>query len=163
MRVLAVDPGLTRCGIAVAEGVPGRTPTLIAFETFATPAHNEHALPERLALLDMKFQEWLDRYQPHSVAIERVFSQHNVSTAMTTAQVSALLMVAAHRRNILVTQHTPSEVKAAITGSGRADKKQVGSMVAKVLGLKEIPKPADSADAIALAICHIWKNSLVSK
>ena len=158
MRVLALDPGLTRCGIAVIEGTPGRPPVMIAVDTLRTPA--ELDLSKRLLELDNHFALWLDRYQPDEVAIERVFSQANVTTAMTTAQVSAVLMVAASRRGIPVTQHTPTEVKASVTGNGRADKSQVGTMVARLLGLSAIPAPADSADAIALGICHIWRSPM---
>ena len=165
MRVLALDPGLTRCGIAVVEGAPGRPPQMIAVDTLRTPVGLD--LAERLLELDAHFALWLDRHEPDEVAIERVFSQANVTTAMGTAQVAAVLMVAASRRGISVTQHTPSEVKASVTGNGRADKAQVGAMVARLLGLATIPSPADSADAIALGICHIWRtplrNALVAK
>ena len=92
------------------------------------------------------------------MAVERVFSQHNVRTVMGTAQASAVAIVVAARRGLPVALHTPSEVKAAVTGSGRADKAQVGSMVTRLLRLDEPPKPADAADALALAICHIWRG-----
>jgi len=131
---------------------------MIAVDTLRTPVGLD--LAERLLELDTHFALWLDRYQPDEVAIERVFSQANVTTAMTTAQVSAVLMVAASRRGIPVTQHTPTEVKASVTGNGRADKSQVGTMVARLLGLSAIPAPADSADAIALGICHIWRSPM---
>jgi crossover junction endodeoxyribonuclease RuvC len=131
---------------------------MIAVDTLRTPA--ELDLSKRLLELDNHFALWLDQYQPDEVAIERVFSQANVTTAMTTAQVSAVLMVAASRRGIPVTQHTPTEVKASVTGNGRADKSQVGTMVARLLGLSAIPAPADSADAIALGICHIWRSPM---
>jgi crossover junction endodeoxyribonuclease RuvC len=131
---------------------------MIGVDTLRTPA--ELDLSKRLLELDNHFALWLDRYQPDEVAIERVFSQANVTTAMTTAQVSAVLMVAASRRGIPVTQHTPTEVKASVTGNGRADKSQVGTMVARLLGLSAIPAPADSADAIALGICHIWRSPM---
>ena len=137
---------------------PGRPPVMIAVDTLRTPA--ELDLSKRLLELDNHFALWLDQYQPDEVAIERVFSQANVTTAMTTAQVSAVLMVAASRRGIPVTQHTPTEVKASVTGNGRADKSQVGTMVARLLGLSAIPAPADSADAIALGICHIWRSPM---
>ena len=156
MRVLALDPGLTRCGIAVVEGVPGRAPIMIAVDTLRTPVNAE--LADRLLELDTHFTVWLDQYHPDAVAIERVFSQANVASAMATAQAAAVLMVAARRRGIPVTQHTPSEVKAAVTGNGRAEKSQVGTMVARLLGLTSIPAPADSADALALGICHIWRS-----
>jgi crossover junction endodeoxyribonuclease RuvC len=102
-------------------------------------------------------EQWLDEHRPEFVAVERVFSQHNVRTVMGTAQASAVAMLCAARRGIPVALHTPSEVKAAVTGSGRADKAQVGAMVTRLLRLDAPPKPADAADALALAICHIWR------
>jgi crossover junction endodeoxyribonuclease RuvC len=90
--------------------------------------------------------------------VERVFSQHNVRTVMGTAQASGIALVAAARRGIPVALHTPSEVKAAVSGSGRADKAQVGLMVARLLRLDAAPSPADAADSLALAICHIWRG-----
>jgi len=113
---------------------------------------------ERLRLVDEGIEQWLDRHTPDLVAVERVFSQHNVRTVMGTAQVSGVALVAAARRGIPVAVHTPSEVKAAVTGSGRAGKDQVGAMVARLLRLGAVPQPADAADALALAICHIWRG-----
>ena len=111
----------------------------------------------RLLALEEHVERWLTDYRPDAVAVERVFSQHNVRTVMGTAQAAALAVLAAARAGVPVALHTPSEVKAAVTGSGRADKAQVGLMVARLLGLREVPKPADSADALALAICHAWR------
>ncbi len=93
------------------------------------------------------------------VAIERVFAQHNLRTVMGMAQVSGVALHSAARRGLPVALHTPSEVKAAITGYGSADKRQVQAMVARILGLAEVPKPADAADALAIAICHAWRGS----
>lgn len=112
---------------------------------------------QRLLAIESQIEEWLETYAPDTVAVERVFAQHNVSTVMGTAQVAGLAMVAAARRRIPVALHTPSEVKAAVTGSGRADKLQVQTMVARLLSLDALPKPADAADALALAICHLWR------
>src|SRR5213076_238359 len=120
-----------------------------------TPADAELGL--RLVAVEQGIEQWLDEYRPEFVAVERVFSQHNVRTVMGTAQASAVAMLCAARRGIPVALHTPSEVKAAVTGSGRADKAQVGLMVMRILKLKEMPKPADAADALALAICHTWR------
>jgi crossover junction endodeoxyribonuclease RuvC len=113
----------------------------------------------RLARIGDEVECWLDAYAPDAVAVERVFAQHNVRTVMGTAQVSGVVMVAAARRGIPVSLHTPSEVKAAVTGNGRAPKDQVQRMVARILGLDEPPSPADAADALALAICHLWRPS----
>ncbi|MET8296247.1 crossover junction endodeoxyribonuclease RuvC [Streptomyces sp. NPDC005180] len=155
MRVLGVDPGLTRCGVGVVEGVAGRPLTMVGVGVVRTPADAE--LGHRLVAIERGIEQWLDEYRPEYVAVERVFSQHNVRTVMGTAQASAVAMLCAARRGIPVALHTPSEVKAAVTGSGRADKAQVGAMVTRLLRLAEPPKPADAADALALAICHIWR------
>jgi crossover junction endodeoxyribonuclease RuvC len=97
------------------------------------------------------------------VAVERVFSQHNVTTVMGTAQASGVAMVVAARRGVPVALHTPSEVKASVSGSGRADKAQVGAMVTRLLRLDDPPRPADATDALALAICHIWRGGAQAK
>jgi crossover junction endodeoxyribonuclease RuvC len=156
MRVLGIDPGLTRCGLGVVEGSVGRPLRLVEVGVLRTGA--ELAPAERLRLIDQGIEQWLDRHAPDLVAVERVFSQHNVRTVMGTAQVSGVALVAAARRGIPVAVHTPSEVKAAVTGSGRAGKEQVGAMVARLLRLGAAPQPADAADALALAICHIWRG-----
>ena len=156
MRVLGVDPGLTRCGVGVVDGSPGRRLTLVHVEVIRTPADAD--LAHRLLGIEQALELVLDAVQPDAVAVERVFSQHNVRTVMGTAQAGAVAITCAARRGIPVVLHTPSEVKAAVTGSGRADKDQVGVMVARLLGLAEIPKPADAADALALAICHLWRG-----
>jgi len=155
VRVLGVDPGLTRCGIGVVEGVAGRPLRMLGVGVVRTPA--DTAIAERLVLVERGIEEWLDAHRPEYVAVERVFSQHNVRTVMGTAQASAVAMLCAARRGLPVALHTPSEVKAAVTGSGRADKAQVGAMVTRLLRLDAPPKPADAADALALAICHIWR------
>ncbi|PWI42072.1 crossover junction endodeoxyribonuclease RuvC [Streptomyces sp. ICBB 8177] len=155
MRVLGVDPGLTRCGVGVVEGVAGRPLRMIGVGVVRTPADAE--TPRRLVAVEEGIERWLQEYRPEYVAVERVFSQHNVRTVMGTAQASAVAMLCAARRGLPVALHTPSEVKAAVTGSGRADKAQVGAMVTRLLRLDAPPKPADAADALALAICHIWR------
>ncbi|MCB5181374.1 crossover junction endodeoxyribonuclease RuvC [Streptomyces antimicrobicus] len=161
MRVLGVDPGLTRCGVGVVEGVAGRPLTMLGVGVVRTPADADTA--ERLVAVEAGLEAWLDEHRPEVVAVERVFSQHNVRTVMGTAQASAVAMLCAARRGIPVVLHTPSEVKAAVTGSGRADKAQVGAMVTRLLRLAEPPRPADAADALALAICHIWRAPAVSR
>src|SRR6266550_8424609 len=156
MRVLGVDPGLTRCGLGVIDGVPGRAPTLVAADVLRTPAGDDIAA--RLLALEAGIEEWLTAHQPDAMAVERVFSQHNVRTVMGTAQAGAVAVVCAARRGLPVALHTPSEVKAAVTGSGRADKDQVTAMVTRLLRVTDPPRPADAADALALAICHIWRG-----
>ncbi|HEX5987110.1 MAG TPA: crossover junction endodeoxyribonuclease RuvC [Nocardioides sp.] len=161
MRVLGIDPGLTRCGLGVVDGSVGRPLGLVAVGVVRTPANA--AVADRLVAIEQGIEEWLDLHRPDAVAVERVFSQHNVRTVMGTAQASGIALVAAARRGLPVALHTPSEVKAAVSGSGRADKAQVGAMVARLLRLDETPKPADAADALALAICHIWRGGAQSR
>ena len=157
MRVLGVDPGLTRCGLGVVDGEPGRKLSPIAYGVVRTPADDDVA--HRLLALDIEIATWIATHRPDLVAVERVFSQHNVRTVMGTAQAAAIALTAAARAGVPVAVHTPSEVKAAVTGNGRADKPQVGAMVTKLLGLAAAPKPADTADALALAICAVWRGS----
>ncbi|WP_426515111.1 crossover junction endodeoxyribonuclease RuvC [Diaminobutyricibacter sp. McL0618] len=157
LRVLGIDPGLTRCGVGIVDVAPNRTARLVDVLVIRTPA--TMPLAERLLAVGDGIAELLDLHQPQAVAIERVFAQHNLKTVMGTAQVSGVALHAAAKRGLPVALHTPSEVKAAITGYGSADKKQVQAMVARILGLAEVPKPADAADALAIAICHAWRGS----
>ena len=157
MRVLGVDPGLTRCGVGVVDGIAGRSLELVHVEVIRTPAGSDPG--RRLLTISDALVEIIARYRPDAVAIERVFSQHNVRTVMGTAQVSGLAMVAATRAGARVALHTPTEVKAAVTGSGSAPKAQIGAMVTRLLHLPETPTPADAADALALAICHVWRGA----
>lgn len=158
MRVLGVDPGLTRCGLGVIDGLPGRAPALVAADVLCTPATDDIAA--RLLALEAGIDQWMAVHQPDAVAVERVFSQHNVRTVMGTAQAGAVAIVCAARRGLPVALHTPSEVKAAVTGSGRADKAQVTAMVMRLLRMDGPPRPADTADALALAICHLWRGGM---
>ncbi|MEW9531294.1 crossover junction endodeoxyribonuclease RuvC [Microbispora sp. NPDC049125] len=161
MRVLGVDPGLTRCGIGAVEGRPGSPLSLVAVGVVRTPAGDD--IGARLVAVEAGIEQWLDELKPDAVAVERVFAQHNVRTVMGTAQASAVAIVCAARRGLPVALHTPSEVKAAITGNGNADKKQIGAMVTRLLRLDAMPKPADAADALALAICHVWRGGVQSR
>ncbi|MBV6726858.1 crossover junction endodeoxyribonuclease RuvC [Nocardioides daeguensis] len=156
VRVLGIDPGLTRCGLGVVEGSLGRPLTLVDVSVVRTSA--QLSVPERLVTIEKGIDARLDEYRPDAVAIERVFARSDVSTIMGTAQAAGIAMVCAARRGLPVALHTPSEVKAAVSGNGRADKTQVGSMVARILRLDAVPKPADAADALALAITHIWRG-----
>ena len=156
MRVLGVDPGLTRCGLGVVEGGIGQPLRMIAVGVVRTPVDDEPAL--RLLSLQTEIDEWMQQHQPDAVAVERVFARANIKGIMGTAQASAIPMLAAARRGLPLAMHTPSEVKAAVTGSGRADKAQVTAMVTRILKLQVAPKPADAADALALAICHVWRG-----
>ena len=161
MRVLGIDPGLTRCGVAVIEGAPGRNVQALHVGVITTSSDLE--LSERLVILHRELEIIIDQYQPEFVAIERVFSQHNVRSAMATAQAAGIGLLLAGQRNIPVAMHTPTEVKAAVTGSGRSEKAQVTTMVTKIARLSAPPKPADAADALAIAITQVWRGSALRK
>ena len=133
MRVLGIDPGLTRCGLGVVEGSVGRPLTLIDVNVVRTSA--DLPIAERLVTIEKGIDAWLDEYQPDAVAVERVFARSDSSTIMGTAQASGIALVAAARRGLPIALHTPSEVKAAVSGSGRADKAQVTAMVTRILRL----------------------------
>jgi len=161
VRVLGVDPGLTRCGIGVVDGGPGLRPTMVEVVVVRTPPTTELAL--RLLAIAEQVESMMDRLKPDTVAIERMFSQHNVRTVMGTAQASGVVALAAARRSIPVAWHTPSEVKAAVSGNGNADKAQVTAMITRLLRLPDAPKPADAADALALALCHLWRSPMQNR
>jgi crossover junction endodeoxyribonuclease RuvC len=161
VRVLGVDPGLTRCGLGVVDGTGGRGVRAVDFDVVRTPA--DLAVERRLLRVADAVAEAVQRHRPDVVAIERVFSQTNVRTVMGTAQASGVVALVAARAGLPVRFHTPSEVKAAVTGSGRADKEQVTTMVTRLLGLVEKPRPADVADALALAICHCWRGPMMDR
>jgi crossover junction endodeoxyribonuclease RuvC len=160
-RVLGIDPGLTRCGLGVVDGVPGRPPGLVAVGVIRTVAGDD--ISARLLAIEEEIERWLTEYRPDTVAVERVFSQHNVRTVMGTAQAGAVAIVCAARRGLPVALHTPSEVKAAVTGNGRAGKEQVTTMVMRLLRMPDRPRPADAADALALAICHLWRDTATQR
>ena len=155
MRVMGVDPGLTRCGLALIETEPGRSVAALDVDVVRTTS--DQALEQRLRAVHAVADEWMQIHRPDVVAIERVFAQNQVSTVMGTAQAAGVVALAAAYRDIPVAFHTPSEVKAAVTGSGRADKKQMTLMITRILGLQKPPSPADAADALALAVCHSWR------
>lgn len=155
MRVLGIDPGLTRCGVGVIEGDPGRTPSLLLADVVRTSADLETG--QRLAQVERALVQYIAEYRPDAIAVERVFARRDVSTIIGTAQAAGVVLLVGTRAGLSVAQHTPSEVKAAITGSGRADKAQVGQMVMRILRLDAPPRPADAADAVALAVCHLWR------
>lgn len=155
MRVMGIDPGLTRCGVGVIEGTVGKPPRLVAVGVVRTPAGADVA--RRLLALESGLGEWFERYHPEAVAIERVFVRHNLHSVMDTAQASGVAALLGARCGLSVAFHTPSEVKAAVTGSGSAVKGQVQLMISRILRLQETPKPADAADALAVAIAHLWR------
>ena len=156
MRVLGIDPGLTRCGVAVVDGGPGRTLAAVHIGVLRTDP--DMPIENRLAAVTQGLAELIDEHGPDAIAIERVFSQQNVRTTMATAQAAAMGLLLAGQRGIPVALHTPTEVKAAVTGNGRADKAQVTAMVVRILRLPGPPKPVDAADAVAIAICQLWRG-----
>lgn len=160
MRVLGIDPGLTRCGVGIVDVAADRSAVLVHVGVIRTPA--EDPLERRLLAIAEGIAAALEEFSPDAVAVERVFAQHNVRTVMGTAQASGVALQLAASRGLPVGLHTPSEVKAAITGYGSADKRQVGAMVARVLRLDAAPKPADAADALALALCHAWRQPVAA-
>lgn len=158
LRVMGIDPGLTRCGLSVVQAGKGRAVYPVAVGVVRTPS--DMPVERRLNKLFDAVEQWFDDYQPHVVALERVFERSNVSTVMNTAHASGVLMLAAARRGVDVHMYTPSEVKKSISGNGRADKAQMTRMITRILGLSEAPKPPDAADALALAVCHCWRAPL---
>lgn len=155
MRVIGIDPGLTRCGVGIVEGVAGTAPRLIAVGVIRTPADLDVA--QRLVRLEAGLLSWMDDHRPEAMAIERVFAQHNLHSVADTMQAAGVAALVGARAGLPVAFHTPSEVKTAVTGSGRADKAQVGLMVQRLLKLEAPLTPADAADALAIAVCHLWR------
>jgi crossover junction endodeoxyribonuclease RuvC len=142
VRVLGIDPGLTRCGVGVVDVEPNRTARLVDVVVLRSPADLD--TPRRLARIADGLEAIIEEHRPQAVALERVFARSDVSTIMGTAQISGVAMLIAARRALPV------------------DKAQVGAMVARILGLDTVPKPADAADALALAICHAWRTGGVA-
>jgi crossover junction endodeoxyribonuclease RuvC len=150
--VMGIDPGLTRCGYAVLVE-HGTTVRPVALGVVRTAPH--HELPHRLAELQAELSALLAQYRPHAVAVEQVFFQTNVRTAMSVGQASGLALAAAFAAGCEVMQFTPNQVKDSVAGWGGAPKEQVQKMVQARLGLATVPKPADAADAAALALCYL--------
>lgn len=161
MIVLGVDPGLTRCGLGVVDGGLARPLALRHVEVLTTAT--TQPLPERLLTISCRVRDLIEACRPDVVAVERMFSQHNLHTVMGTAQAAAVAVLEAAEAGLPVAWHTPTEVKAAVTGTGRADKAQVAGMVVRILGLAATPTPVDATDALALAICHVWRGSAAER
>jgi crossover junction endodeoxyribonuclease RuvC len=146
--ILGVDPGLTRCGYAVFDSAKNHAITFGMFQSQPTSEPRD-----RVGAIAQELRDLVAQHKPEMVALERVFAQANLRSVMGVAQVSGALMSIAFDAGIPLQFFTPSEVKAAVTGNGRATKDQVGLMVTRILKLDEVPKPADVADALAVAIC----------
>jgi len=156
--VLGIDPGLTRCGYAILRVRQNTEIKLVSLGVLTT--EKTKSTPERLAEVADEFDSLFDQYSPAVLAIEQVFFQTNVRTAMSVGQVSGLVLSEAARRGVEVAQYSPNQVKLAVAGWGGADKSQVQKMVKQRLGLSTIPKPADAADAAAIALCHVASSPL---
>ncbi|GAA1613005.1 crossover junction endodeoxyribonuclease RuvC [Leucobacter chromiireducens] len=154
MRIIGIDPGLTRCGVGIVTAGTGRRVEFSHVEVLGSPAGA--SLPARLHQIGSGIRRLLDGERPDGIALERVFAQSNVASVMGVAQISGVVMYLAEERGIPVALYTPNEVKSQVTGYGAADKAQVTTMVTRLLGLAAPPKPADAADALALAITHAW-------
>lgn len=155
MRVVGVDPGLTRCGLAAVEGGPGRQPRLLGVAVVTTDV--DAKLAQRLCALEAAIEAFLAEHHPDDLAVEAVFSQHNTATVIGTAQASGVALLVGGRRGLTVDTYTPTEVKAGVTGNGRAEKSQIARVVTTVLGLDAPPRPVDATDALALALAHLWQ------
>jgi crossover junction endodeoxyribonuclease RuvC len=155
VRVLGIDPGLSRCGVGVVDGPRGR-PAAVHVGVLRTRADEPTA--QRLSTIFDGLRALLDEHRPDAVAVERVFFDRNVSTGIGVAQAAGLALVLATQRGLPVVEYTPSEVKSLVAGDGAADKGQVAYMVAAQLRLAEPPRPADAADALALALCHLTQG-----
>jgi crossover junction endodeoxyribonuclease RuvC len=158
--VLGIDPGLSRCGYGIVAR-EGSQPRAIGCGVIRTPPAD--ALPDRLLALDDELRMLIAQTRPSAVAVERVLFQSNARTAMSVGQASGLALVAAARLGVPVALYSPNEVKLAVTGDGRADKSAVQMMVARLLNLREVPKPPDAADALAVACCHLWRAPLTAQ
>ena len=155
-KILGIDPGLTRCGVGIIELSKSRKVGLV--DVLVLLSAKDAQLDARIGSIGRELESLIKKHRPDVIAIERVFSQQNLSSVMGTAQISGVAIFLAAKYSIPIAMHTPTEVKAAVTGSGRAGKAQVGLMVASLLGLKEVPKPADAADALAIAICQGFRG-----
>jgi crossover junction endodeoxyribonuclease RuvC len=160
MFVMGIDPGLTRCGYGVVQRGP-RDIRALAAGVIMTPP--DEGVPQRLAALGAELRALLAEFSPAVVVVERVLFQANARTAMAVGQASGMALAAAADRGAVVVQYSPNEVKLAVTGYGSATKAQVQTMVQTLLGLAEVPRPPDVADALALAICHLARAPLAAR
>lgn len=154
--IMGVDPGLTRCGVGVIREGARRSIDFVFVDTIK--ASIELPLQQRIAVVGNEIERLILEYRPDVIALERVFAQANLRSVMGVAQISGVVLYLAQKHGVAIHMHTPSEVKAAVTGSGRAAKAQIGEAVRRLLQLSEVPKPADSADALAIAITHAWRG-----
>lgn len=151
MRILGIDPGLAIVGWGVIEAVGGRFYP-VACGSITTPAHTD--VDARLSMIYDDISRLLDKYKPEEMAIEELFFNTNRTTAITVAEARGVVLLAARQHGVRISEYTPPQVKQAVVGYGKAEKKQVIAMVTSLLKLPAPPKPDDTADALALALCH---------
>ena len=153
MAVIGIDPGTATTGYGIVEEEQDGCLKALAYGTIETPSDLE--MPSRLLVLYRALNEILLLHRPMSAAVEKLFFQRNVRTALTVGQARGVVLLALEEHHIIIGEYTPMEVKQAVSGYGGADKRQIQLMVQALLGLAEIPKPDDAADALAIAICHL--------
>jgi crossover junction endodeoxyribonuclease RuvC len=157
MRVVGIDPGTATTGYGVIEEDAGRL-ILVTYGTICTPS--DMRMPERLLQLHDRLIQLIALHAPETAAVESLFFQKNVRTALSVGQARGAALLALAERKVPVSEYTPLEVKQAVTGYGGAEKRQVQIMVRTLLGLAELPKPDDAADALAVAICHAHSQKI---
>lgn len=151
MIILGIDPGFAIVGWAVIEASSGRARP-IAYGAIRTPAHTD--LEERLLMIENDLNTIIDKYKPEEMAVEELFFNTNITTAISVAEARGVILLTAHKKGVKVYEYTPLQVKQAVVGYGKAEKKQVIAMVTSILKLPSPPKPDDTADAVAIALCH---------
>lgn len=157
MIVLGIDPGLATTGYGILSGSEAHMKT-VAYGSILTPPDWDMSM--RLEAIYQRVSEIIDQYQPSEVGVEELFFSRNVSTALLVGQARGVILLAAQQKGLKILEYKPMEIKLAVTGYGRAEKKQVQQMVKILLGLSEIPKPDDTADALAIAICHLQSRKM---
>ncbi|MFC7681296.1 crossover junction endodeoxyribonuclease RuvC [Paenibacillus sp. GCM10028914] len=160
MRIMGIDPGIAIVGFGFVDKV-GSKVTPVQYGCIQTEAHTPDE--DRLKYVYEAMVQLIDKYQPEAVAFEKLFFNRNVTTAMSVSQARGVLILAAAQRGLPIAEYTPMQVKQAIVGYGKAEKKQVQEMVRMFLKLQAVPKPDDVADALAVAICHAHSYTLNSK
>lgn len=151
MRILGIDPGIAIVGTGIVDKI-GNKYVPVYYDSIITKAHTP--LEDRLEMVYNETVELIEKYKPEAMAVEELFFNNNAKTAFSVGQARGVILLAAKQHNLPFFEYTPLQVKQALTGYGRADKKQIQQMVKSFLGLSEVPKPDDTADALAIAICH---------
>lgn len=151
MIILGIDPGLAIVGWSVLESARGAVRPL-AFGAITTPAHTD--IEARLLMIQDNLTEIIEKYRPEEMAIEELFFNTNITTGIAVAEARGVILCTAHRLGLKISEYTPLQVKQAVVGYGRAEKRQVIAMVTSILHLPRPPRPDDTADAVAIALCH---------